>query len=63
MKQNSQLKDMPILMLTGVKEKSGVNFKSAAGDPDWCPVDAFLDKPVDPDILLAEIEKLIPAND
>ena len=59
LKKDPELKDMPILMLTGVKEKTGINFKSSAGDPTWCPVDAFLDKPVESETLLAEVEKLL----
>lgn len=59
LKKDPDFKDMPILMLTGVKEKSGIDFKSTAGDPTWCPVDAFLDKPVEPKFLLAEVEKLL----
>ncbi|MHC4799209.1 MAG: response regulator, partial [Planctomycetota bacterium] len=54
-----QLKNIPILMLTGVKEKTGINFKPTAGDPTWCPVDGFLHKPIEPDILLTEVEKLL----
>jgi DNA-binding response OmpR family regulator len=27
----------------------------------WLPVDAFLDKPVSPDALLAEVRKLLPS--
>lgn len=60
LKKDPELKDMPILMLTGVKEKTGISFKSAAGNPDWLPVDGFLDKPVEPDVLFAEVEKLLP---
>ncbi len=59
LKKDPEFKDMPILMLTGIKGETGIDFKSAAGDPMWCPVDGFLDKPVEPDILLAEIEKLL----
>ena len=59
LKKDADFKDMPILMLTGVKGKSGINFKSTAGDPTWCPVDGFLDKPVEPDVLLAEVKKLL----
>ena len=63
LKHSDQYKDIPILMLTGVKKETGIDFKSAAGDPNWFPVDGFLDKPIKPDILLAEIEKIIPKKD
>lgn len=59
LKGDPQSKDMAILMLTGVKNRTGIDFKSTAGDPTWCPVDGFLEKPVEPDVLLAEIEKLL----
>ena len=59
LKKGGELKDMPILMLTGVKDKTGIDFKSSAGDPTWLPVDAFLDKPVESETLLAEVEKLL----
>jgi len=59
LKKDPQFKDMAILMLTGVKEKTGMDFKSTAGDPTWCPVDSFLEKPVEPEILVAEVEKLL----
>ena len=59
LKKDPNLKDMPILMLTGVKEQTGIDFKSTAGDSTWCPVDGYLDKPVEPDILLAEVERLL----
>ena len=59
LKKDPQSKDMPILMLTGIKDQTGIDFKSTAGDPTWCPVDGFLDKPVEPNILLAEVEKLL----
>ena len=59
LKKDPQFKDMPILMLTGIKNETGIDFKSTAGDPTWCPVDAFLEKPIEPDILLAEVAKLL----
>ncbi|MHC4068151.1 MAG: response regulator [Planctomycetota bacterium] len=59
LKKDPELKNIPILMLTGVKDKTGIGFKSAAGDSEWCPVDAFLEKPIEPDVLVAEVEKLL----
>ncbi|MHC4456096.1 MAG: response regulator [Planctomycetota bacterium] len=60
LKKDPKYKDIPILLLTAVKDRSGIDFKSTAGDPTWCPVDQFLDKPVEPDALLAEVKKLLP---
>ncbi len=59
LKHNKKFKDIPILMLTGVKQKTGLDFKTSAGDEDWLPVDEFLDKPVKPDVLLAKVEDLL----
>jgi DNA-binding response OmpR family regulator len=63
LKKDSEFQNMPILMLTGVKGKTGIEFKSTAGDPTWCPVDGFLDKPVEFNILLAEVSKLLSKKD
>ncbi len=60
LKKNPQYKDTPIIMLTGVEQRTGIGFKSTAGDPEWLPVDGFLDKPVEPNVLLAEVKKLLP---
>ena len=58
-KKDPELKNTPILMLTAIKNITGMNFKTTAGDPDWCPVDGFLDKPVDFDILLDKVRSLL----
>ena len=60
LKQDPEYKNIPILMLTGVKEKTGIDFKTTAGDETWNPVDGFLEKPVQPDVLLSEISRLLP---
>lgn len=59
LKSDPDFKDMPILLLTGVKQATGIDFESTAGDKTWCPVDAFLNKPVDPATLISEVGKLI----
>ena len=59
LKRDPQLKGTPILMLTSIEETTGIELKSSAGDPVWLPVDRFLDKPVAPDALLAEVKKLL----
>jgi DNA-binding response OmpR family regulator len=59
LKQDSQSKDIPILILTAVKNRTGISFKSTAGDPVWLPVDDFLDKPVEPELLLSKVAELL----
>lgn len=59
LKGDPQLKDTPILMLTSIEELTGVEVKSSAGDPVWLPVNAFLDKPVAPDVLVATVQSLL----
>lgn len=59
LKLDAEYRDVPILMLTAVKEKTGLDFKPTAGDEAWLPVDEYLDKPVKPDVLLEKVEGLL----
>ena len=59
LKKDPEFKDIPIIMLTGVKDKTGFDFSPKPDGPDWCSVDVYLEKPVEPEILIEEIEKLI----
>lgn len=52
-------KNVPILMLTAVKEQTGAGFAKQAGDETWLPVDAYVEKPLKPDELLAKVEELL----
>jgi CheY-like chemotaxis protein len=59
LKKNNDYKNIPILMLTAIKEKSGLDFKKEAGDEVWLPVDEYCDKPLKPEELVRKIEKLL----
>jgi CheY-like chemotaxis protein len=59
LKGSAEYRDIPILMLTAVKDKTGLDFKSTAGDDAWLPVEEFLDKPVKPDVLLEKVASLL----
>ena len=59
LKRDESLKDTPILMTTSIQDETGIEFKSVAGDPTWLPVDEFLNKPVEPELVLAEVKKLL----
>ena len=59
LKSDAEYREIPILMLTAVKDKTGLDFKPTAGDESWLPVEEFLDKPVKPDVLLEKVASLI----
>jgi twitching motility two-component system response regulator PilH len=52
------LKGIPIIMLSGVKTVMGLNYDFTP-DTTWLPIKAFLEKPLRPDKLLREIEKVL----
>jgi len=53
------LRNIPIIMVTSVNRMlRPLRFDA---DDDWLPVDCFLDKPVSPDLLLREVERLAKA--
>lgn len=47
---------IPILMLTSIHSTTPLRF---GPDQDYLPVDAFIDKPIDPDELLAKVGDLL----
>jgi CheY-like chemotaxis protein len=54
-----EFKNSPIILLTAIDDKTGVNFKSAFGNTDLLPVDAYIEKPVAPHKLINEVDKLL----
>lgn len=52
-------KNIPILMLTAIKEKPGLDFKKEAGDEVWLPVDEYCEKPLDFQELIDKVNKLL----
>ncbi len=56
--QDPELKDVPIIMLSGVRKVLELPF-GLQTDEDWLPARTFLEKPIKPEKLLAEIGKLL----
>lgn len=52
----------PILLLTAIKESTGLDFEKEAGDKDWLPVDSYLEKPLKPNELLVKVETILKRN-
>ena len=58
---NSEYKEFrqtPIIMLTAIHSTTPLRFEP---DGDYLPVEIFLEKPVDTEVLLAKIKELLPA--
>lgn len=50
----------PVVILTGVTHETGIRFSNnRASDSDWIKADRFLEKGLQPDQLVSEIEKLL----
>ncbi len=62
------LRDLPIIVLTAIHETSPVKLYPDQADStyqpyEYLPVQAFFDKPVDADKLIAEIERLLGGSE
>jgi DNA-binding response OmpR family regulator len=51
-----EFKGTPIIMLTAIHTTTTMRF---APDSDYLPVQEFLEKPVEPDVLLTKVRKLL----
>jgi len=60
-KGDQRFSDVPILMITAVnKESANRSFHlDPSTDGDYLPVDGFLEKPVEPAVLLREVARLV----
>jgi DNA-binding response OmpR family regulator len=57
-RNNEETSDLPIIMLTAVGSETGFSFDKEK-DEDFLPVNEFLEKPVNPDILIEHVIKCL----
>jgi len=57
--ERAELRSIPILMLTAVGQRFPLGFGSRDIDEGSLPVDIYLEKPVDPDLLTREVARLL----
>lgn len=62
LRKDNDCKHTPVLIMTALKEKTGMDFKKEAGDEVWLPVDDYCDKPLKPYELLSKVENLLKKN-
>ena len=59
MRRTKAIKDLPIILLTGVNQHFPMDFSAEDIDPDWMPVQDFMEKPVKMPALLAKVNRLL----
>lgn len=55
-RQDKQLSGIPIIMVTSIGSKTGFSFDKNR-DEDFLPVNEFLEKPVDPKVLIDKVRE------
>jgi len=58
-RNDDKIKDIPILMITAVGAQTGFKFDMNS-DEDFLPVNEFIEKPVNPQVLLDTVKRNLP---
>ncbi|MHC4581113.1 MAG: response regulator [Planctomycetota bacterium] len=61
-RKDSRFDKMPILMLTSMREQTGFDFPGERIHSKFLPVDDYLEKGVEPQVLLGKVEQLLTAS-
>ena len=56
---DDELKDVPILMMTCLNQELSREYSSGDIDQYWLPVDSFLEKPVNLDVLCEKVSQML----
>jgi CheY-like chemotaxis protein len=61
LRQNPATSDIPVIMVTGIAEKTGMRFSAKAmGEYIGKEPEAYLEKPVDPEVLKSTVASVCP---
>jgi len=60
-RKEPKLSQIPVLIITGIREQIAFLFPGQAIHPGFVPVDELVEKPVEPDLLLDKVRTLIKA--
>lgn len=58
-RRTKAIRDLPIILLTGVNQEFPMDFSAKDIDPDWMPVQDFMEKPVKMPALLDKVTRLL----
>jgi two-component system phosphate regulon response regulator PhoB len=60
-RKDEKMREMPVLIITGMREQIAFLFPGQAVHPGFVPIDELVEKPVDPTMLLERVAALIEA--
>ena len=60
-RKDEKLREIPVLIITGIREQMAFLFPGEPVHPRFVPVDELVEKPVDPEFLLERVEALLKA--
>ena len=61
LRKDEVLREIPVLIITGIREQMAFLFPGEPVHPRFVPVDELIEKPVEPDFLLERVEALLKA--
>jgi len=59
MRKDPKLKEMPVLIITGIREQIAFLFPGQPVHPHFLPIDELVEKPVEPQMLLEKVSTLL----
>lgn len=61
LRKDARLREIPVLIITGIREQIAFLFPGQAVHPHFVPVDELVEKPVEPEMLLEKVSALLQA--
>ncbi len=62
-RKDPRLREMPVLIITGVREQIAFLFPGQAVHPNFVDVDELVEKPVEPQLLLEKVSALLKVSE
>ena len=59
MRKDAELREIPVLIITGIREQIAFLFPGQPIHPSFVPIDELIEKPVEPNLLLEKVSTLL----